>query len=98
MPGHAVNLLEVVTEDYVHAEGLDPVDIGKELCGVLFGILDFELGGSGGHVDQGVIEDASAGVISQDLNVIGGGETEALVGLCHYVADKNLHDRRGGNG
>src|SRR5437016_183412 len=57
MPGHAVNLLKIVTEDDVHTEGFDPVDIGNDLSGVLLGILEFELGGSGGRVDQGVIED-----------------------------------------
>ena len=47
MPGNAVNLLKVVTEDYVHTEGFNPVDIGNDLASVLLGILDFELGGSG---------------------------------------------------
>jgi hypothetical protein len=46
MPSHAVNFLEVVvTEDYVHTEGFDRVDIGSDLAGTLLGILGFELGG-----------------------------------------------------
>jgi len=39
------------------------------------------------RVDDGVVEDLSAGVVEDFFDVLRGGETERLVGLGHQVAD-----------
>jgi hypothetical protein len=78
-----------VAGDALDAEGLDAVDIGNGSFGALGGITLAELAGDGGGVDEGVIEDGSAGVLVDALNVLGGGEVKAFVGLGHEIADEH---------
>ena len=70
---------------------LDAFDVGYDGCGVFSRVPGQRLGGERGSIDHGVVEDGRAGVLVDALDVLGGGEAEALIGLCHQIADKNAH-------
>ena len=80
---------EEVSDEALDAHGLDAVDIGLDWDCALSGVAEEHGGGDGGGVDDGVVEDASAGVFVDALDVLGGGEAEALVGLGHEIADED---------
>ncbi len=80
---------EEVSDEALDAHGLDAIDVRLDGDCALSGVAEEHGGGDGGGVDDGVVEDASAGVLVDALDVLGGGEAEALVGLGHEVADED---------
>lgn len=80
---------EEVSDEALDAHGLDAVNVWLDGDCALSGVAEEHGGGDGGGVDDGVVEDASAGVFVDALDVLGGGEAEALVGLGHEVADED---------
>ena len=93
-----VALMDEVAGDGFDAECADAVEVGFD-GGLAFERVFFEQGGGdGGGVDDGVVEDALAGVVVEDFYVLAGGKAEALVGLGHEVADVDAACGRGGEG
>ena len=78
-----------VAGDAAHAEGLDALDVGDDGGGAFGRVAGEGLRREGSGVDQGAVEDGRAGVLVDALDVLGGGEAEALVGLGHEIADED---------
>jgi hypothetical protein len=90
-----------VSGDATDAHGLDALDIGHDGGRVFGGVAGQGGGREGRSIDQRVVEDGGAGMVVDALNVVGGTQSEALVGLGHKVADIDAHAGRvfesGGN-
>src|SRR6202021_3775852 len=72
----------------------DGVEIGNDLAGALECVLCLKLVGYRCAVDECIVEDLLAGVTIECANMIGGRQTQALVGLRHQIADVNLRGWR----
>ena len=90
-----VALLKIVSENRTNSERFDRFEIGDDLAAPSSAYLAFISCETGVLIDEGVIEDAIVlRVAVQRANVIGGGQSQALVGLGHQVADVDLDRRR----
>ncbi len=76
-----------VAGDAADAHGLDFLDVGNDDLGALGGVACPGSFRDGRGVDERVVEDGLAGVVVDALDVLGGGEVEALIGLGHQVDD-----------
>ncbi len=82
-----VAFVDEVAGDGLDAEGADALEVGEDGGLAFAGVAGEGVGADGGGVDEGVVEDLGAGVVEDLLDVLRGGEAEALVGLGHEVAD-----------
>ena len=93
-----IAFVDEVAGDGFDAEGADAVEVGIDGHLAFAGVLGERVGQDGRGVDEGVVEDLVAGVVEDLLDVLRGGEAEALVGLRHEVADVDARGAGCGDG
>lgn len=72
-----------VANDAANAKGLDAVHVGQNGRCAFLRVAGQGFGREAGGIDDSVVKDRLAGVVVDALNVLGSGETKALVGLTH---------------
>ena len=82
-----VSFMDEVSGDGLDAKRADALEVGEDGLLAFAGVAVEGVGKDGSGVDEGVVEDLGARVIEDFFDVLRGGETEALVGLGHEVAD-----------
>ncbi len=87
-----------VAGDALNAEGLDAIDVGNGDLRAFGGIALTDFWGDGGGVEERVVEEGAAGMLVDALDVLRGGEVQALVGLGHEVADEDAGGLSGAEG
>ena len=98
-----LSFVDEVAGDGFDAEVSDAVQIGFDGCLAFAGVLGEEGGRNGGGIDEGVVEEfgrcagcSIAAVLQHFFDVLGCGEAERFVSLCHKIA--NVHARGAGGG
>ena len=87
-----------VAGDALDAERFDPVEVGDGGFGAFGGVALAEFARDGGSIDERVVEDGAAGVLVDTLDMLGGGEVQAFVGLGHEIADEDAGGLGGAEG
>src|SRR6516162_8712428 len=84
------SFLQIVSEHWYYAHGLDGFEIVDDLTGSLLCILGLHVVRRRCVVEQGIIENLALGVAIQGADMVRCGQSEAFIGLGHQVADINF--------
>src|ERR1035441_3451710 len=87
-----------IAGDAAHSQGLDAFKVREDGRSAFRLIASQRLRREWRGVDQRTVEDGRVRVLVDALDVVGGGEAKALVGLGHEIADEDPHAAGVGEG